>query len=40
MAYVKAGDRERGRATLAAALKSNPNLPEARMALEVFGQGK
>jgi putative PEP-CTERM system TPR-repeat lipoprotein len=32
MAYAKAGDVNRGRATLQAALKQNPGLPEAKMA--------
>jgi Tfp pilus assembly protein PilF len=32
MAYAKAGDVNRGRATLQAALKENPGLPEAKMA--------
>ena len=42
MAYAKTGNMERGRATLAAALKKNPNVPEAKMAREVVGepQGK
>ena len=42
MAYAKTGDAERGRAILAAALKKNPNVPEAKMARDVVGvpQGK
>jgi len=39
MAYLKAGKSDRGRETLAAALKLNPNLPEAQAAREVFGIG-
>src|ERR1035437_917873 len=35
MAYAKAGDATRGRTTLAAALKLNPNLPEAKIAERV-----
>jgi Tfp pilus assembly protein PilF len=35
MAYAKAGEIDRGRATLAAALRLNPNLPEAKIALQV-----
>ena len=37
MAYWKAGDSKRGRQTLDAALKMNPNLPEARAAQQIFG---
>jgi len=37
MAYSKAGDTARGQATLGAALKLNPNLPEAKMALQMIG---
>ena len=40
MAYAKAGDFERGKASLQAALKLNPNLPEARMAQEIPGLAK
>ena len=40
MAYVKAGDIKRGRATLQAALKVNPNLPEAKMAQEILEAAK
>jgi tetratricopeptide (TPR) repeat protein len=35
MAYVKAGDYPHGQATLVAALKANPNVPEAKLALEL-----
>jgi tetratricopeptide (TPR) repeat protein len=38
MAYAKAGDPKRGRVTLEAALKINPNLPEAKMAQELLRQ--
>lgn len=37
MAYLKAGDQTRGRQTLDAALKMDPNLPEAQTARQVFG---
>jgi tetratricopeptide (TPR) repeat protein len=37
MAYLKAGDPTRGRQTLEAALKSDPKLPEAQMAKQMFG---
>jgi tetratricopeptide (TPR) repeat protein len=37
MAYLKAGDRPRGRQMLDAALKMDPNLPEAQKARQVFG---
>jgi tetratricopeptide (TPR) repeat protein len=40
IAYAKAGDFPRGRATLRAALKQNPNLPEAKMAQEILGDTK
>ncbi len=40
MAYARAGDLERGRASLQAALKLNPNLPEAKMAQEIVGTVK
>jgi tetratricopeptide (TPR) repeat protein len=40
MAYAKAGDLQRGRVTLAAAIKQNSKLPEARMAAEVLGPVK
>jgi putative PEP-CTERM system TPR-repeat lipoprotein len=36
MAYAKAGDVNRGRATLQAALKQNPGLPEAKMAQDAL----
>jgi len=36
MAYAKAGNLTRGRATLEAALKINPNVPEAKIAQEVI----
>jgi len=39
MAYAKAGDLTNGKRTLDAALKQNPNLPEAKMAQEVVGRG-
>jgi Tfp pilus assembly protein PilF len=37
MAYTKAGDLNRGRATLQTALKRNPNLPEAQLAMQMIG---
>ena len=37
MAYAKTGDAEKGLAELQAAVKLNPNLPEARIAAGVFG---
>jgi tetratricopeptide (TPR) repeat protein len=37
MAYAKGGDRKRGQTTLAAALKVNPNVPEAQVARNVIG---
>jgi tetratricopeptide (TPR) repeat protein len=40
MAYAKAGDVTRGRSTLRAALKQNPNLPEAKAAQEILGDAK
>jgi tetratricopeptide (TPR) repeat protein len=39
MAYLKAGKTERGHQTLDAALKMNPNLPEAQAARQAFGIG-
>jgi tetratricopeptide (TPR) repeat protein len=36
MAYAKAGDIKRGRATLDDALKGNPNMPEAKRAKELL----
>jgi tetratricopeptide (TPR) repeat protein len=35
MAYAKAGDYTHGQATLAAALKADPDVPEAKLALQV-----
>jgi tetratricopeptide (TPR) repeat protein len=40
MAYVKAGDLQRSRSMLAAALKVNPNLPEAKIAKEMVDANK
>jgi tetratricopeptide (TPR) repeat protein len=40
MAYAKGGDSKRGRATLDAALKLNPNLPEAAVAKQVLGNSQ
>jgi len=40
MAYARAGNLERGRATMQAALKANPNAPEAKMAKEVLDHTK
>jgi tetratricopeptide (TPR) repeat protein len=40
MAYAKAGDLNRGRTTLNAALKVNPNIPEAKMAQQLLETGK
>jgi hypothetical protein len=40
MAYAKSGDVRRGRAILDAALKQNPNLPEAKTALEMLPNEK
>jgi tetratricopeptide (TPR) repeat protein len=40
MAYSKAGDAARGQATLAAALKLNPNLPEAKIAQQTIGASR
>jgi tetratricopeptide (TPR) repeat protein len=37
MAYGKAGKMANGRATLEAALKANPNLPEAKLAQSILG---
>jgi Tfp pilus assembly protein PilF len=36
MAYLKAGDRSRGRVALEAGLRMDPMLPEAKMAQELF----
>ena len=38
MAYAKVGEAGRARASLDAALKLNPNVREAKMARDVFGQ--
>ncbi|PYT27311.1 MAG: hypothetical protein DMG57_18760 [Acidobacteria bacterium] len=38
MAYLKTGDVLRGRATLQAAIKMDPNTPEAKMARDQFAQ--
>jgi Tfp pilus assembly protein PilF len=38
MAYAKAGDRNNGKAMLAAALKANPNAPEAKLAQQVVDE--
>jgi tetratricopeptide (TPR) repeat protein len=40
MAYLKAGDPERGKRTLEAALKIDPSLPEAKAARDVFKSKK
>ncbi len=40
MAYSKAGDTARGRATLEAALKLNPNLPEAKIAQQTIAASR
>jgi tetratricopeptide (TPR) repeat protein len=40
MAYARAGDLNRGRSTFRAALKQNPNLPEAKVAQEILGDTK
>jgi Tfp pilus assembly protein PilF len=40
MAYSKAGNTARGRATLEAALKLNPNLPEAKIAQQTIGASR
>jgi len=37
MAYLKAGEQQRGRQILVAALKMDPNLPEAQAARRLFG---
>jgi cellulose synthase operon protein C len=39
MAYAKTGDLGRGRQTLEAALRRDPNLPEAKLAQEAIGKG-
>jgi Tfp pilus assembly protein PilF len=38
MAYAQAGDAKRGKTTLDAALRINPNLPEAKTAEQVVGK--
>ena len=40
MAYAKNGELARGRAVLEAALKRNPNLPEAKMARDIVSESK
>ncbi len=40
LAYYKTGDVEHGKEVLQAALKRNPNVPEAKMALDVLGPSK
>jgi len=40
MAYAKSGERTRSRTVLDAALKLNPNVPEAQMAKQVVGESK
>jgi len=40
MAYSKAGDTARSQSTLAAALKLNPNLPEAKIAQQTVGASR
>ena len=40
MAYAKSGDATRSRAAYEAALKLNPNLPEARMTAGIVGVAK
>ena len=40
MAYAKSGERTRSRTVLDAALKLNPNVPEAEMAKQVVGESK
>ncbi len=37
MAYAKAGDRQHSRTTLQAALRLNPNAPEAKLAQDIVG---
>ena len=39
MAYFKAGDPKRGRASLDVALKMDPTLPEAQTARQAFWIG-
>jgi len=40
MAYLKKGDQKRGNDELNAALKLNPNLPEAKQAMTLLAQTK
>jgi tetratricopeptide (TPR) repeat protein len=40
MAYLKAGDPQRGRQTLDAAIKMDPNVPEAQAARQAFAEDK
>lgn len=40
MAYLKTGDQKRGRQTLDAAIKMDPNLPEAQAARQAFGMAR
>jgi tetratricopeptide (TPR) repeat protein len=39
MAYARAGNKRQGQSVLEAALKSNPHLPEARLARQVLNDG-
>jgi Flp pilus assembly protein TadD len=36
MAYARAGNPDRGRTMFQTALKLNPNVPEAKMAEQIF----
>ena len=40
MAYMKTGDQDRATKTLSAALRLDPNLPEARAALDLQATSK
>ena len=40
VAYAKTGDEENASKTLSAALRLDPNLPEARMAAQILGEPK
>jgi Tfp pilus assembly protein PilF len=40
MAYKKAGDEEKAAKTLSAALQLDPNLPEARVAIQMLAESK
>lgn len=40
MAYAKSGDINRGKVALANALKTNPNVPEAKTAKELLGEDR